>query len=400
MEIRKLKPEENVHHKLMCSICFTRHSSSTEDMYAWLKEPEKHTNGYEHAWGAFDDNGRLISCMQVVPAQIMMNGLPVKTGLICAVTTLPEARNARCVRKMFEIVMSHMKSEGMIFSLLYPFSLPFYRKFGYEHAFLRRQANFPISELSRYPYPDGMKVHDKGGPWADFARVYEAFTQDKNLPMVRGENEWERLLNRDPYKNKEFTYIHYNAVGQPDGYVLYSGVHGEHKTFTMKITELAWVDNTGRNAMLGFIHGLRSEYDEVNWPLASDIDVLSMIDNAWKINLSIDTVVMNRVVDVPAALGLIKAPSGRGRVIIGVTDKFMGDNSGAYSISWENGSLMVEKTGQTPDMEVNVETLVQLISGYLTTAQALCREGVAVHNKTDELSALFPLKNLYLMEQF
>ena len=398
MEIRKLKLEENVQHKLMCSICFTRHYTS-EDRYAWLNEPEKHAEGYENAWGAFDANGRLLSCMQVVPAQIMLNGRPVKVGLICAVTTLPEARNSRCVRKIFDVVMPYMKDKGMIFSLLYPFSFPFYRKFGYEHALIRRQATFQISELSRYPYPDGIKVHDKGGPWADFAKVYEVFAQDKNLSMVRGAKEWERLLNRDPHKNKEFTYIHYNAANKPDGYILYSGSTKDNG-YNMDIRELAWTDNTGLYAMLGFIHGLRSEYNKVSWPLASDIDVLGLIDNAWAINQTAASIVMNRVVDVHAALRLIKAPCGNGSAIVKVTDKFMETNSGAYSISWESGSLKVKKTKLAPDMEMDVETLAQLISGYITPAQTLYRQDVRVHGKIEELAALFPLKNLYLMESF
>ena len=399
MEIRKLKPEENVHYKLMSAICFTKHMSP-EDRYAWLKEPEKHADGYEHAWGAFDDSGRLISCMLVVPAQIMINGSPVKVGLICGVTTLPEARNARCVRKMFDIVIPLMKQEGMVFSLLYPFSLPFYRKFNYEHAFVRRQARFPISELAKYPYPDGMKVHDKGGPWADFAKVYEVFTQNKNLSMVRGEKEWEKLLNRDPHQKKEFTYIHYNDQNQPDGYVLYNGAFNDSNVYTLNIRELAWTDNTGLHAMLGFIHGLRSEYSEVTWPMASDIDVFSLLDNAWEIHLGYDAVVMNRILDVPAALDLIKAPSGKGSVVVKLTDKFLESNTGTYMASWENASIKIEKTSQAPDMELDIETLTQLVTGYITPAQAAYRQGVAIHSKMEELSALFPLKTLYLMEHF
>ena len=397
MEIRKLKPEENVRHKLMGAICFTRHMP-LEDRYKWLNEPEKHTEDHEHTWGAFDENGRLISCMQAVPAQIMMNGQPIKVGLICMVTTLPEARNARCVRKMFEIILPLMKEEGMIFSLLYPFSLPFYRKFGYEYVFVKHQANFPISELAKYPYPDGMKVHDKGGPWADFAAVYETFVQDKNLPMVRGEKEWTRILDRDPHLKKEFTYIHYNA-GRPDGYILYGGTQKE-KIYAVSIRELVWTNKAGLDAILGFIYGLRSEYDEVNWPMAGDMDMFNVIDNAYAITPTVNSIIMSRVLDVPAALGLIKAPPGKGSAVVGVTDRFMASNTGAYRIKWENGSLEAEKTGKAPDMEMDIETLAQLIFGYKTPAQALYRQDVVIHSKAEELTALFPLKNLYITEHF
>ena len=399
MEIRKLKPEENVHYLLMRSVCFTR-DINTDDRYEWLKEPEKHTEGYEHAWGAFDGSGRLISGMQVLPAQIMINGKPAKAGLVAAVTTLPEARNARCVRKIYEAVMSQMKDEGVVFSLLYPFSFPFYRKFGYEHALARHRANFPISELSKYPYPDGMRVHDKGDPWADFAKVYEQFIQDKNLPVVRGEKEWERILNRDPHKNKEFTYIHYNADGRPDGYVLYSGLLKD--TFIFNIREMAWTDRAGLYALLGFIYGMRSEFNEISWPIAREMEVLSLVENPRAVNkiVGVGNMVMYRVVDVTAALGLVKAPSGKGNIALGITDRFMESNTGTYLLTWDNSSVKIEKTNQAPDMEMDVETFAQLIIGYLTPAQTQYRQDVSINSKMDELTALFPSKNLYMMESF
>jgi len=398
MEIRKIKPEENVHYELMCSICFSR-STAPEDRTAWLEKPEEHTEGYEHVWGAFD-NGRLISAMAVVPAQIMINGMPTKAGLICGVVTLPEARNARCVRKIFEIIMPQMKDEGVVYSLLYPFSFDFYRKFGYEHAYVRQRATFPVSELSRYPYPSGVKVHEKDGPWADFATVYNAFSRDKNTAMVRGQKEWKRILKRDPHKNKEFTYIHYNNAGVPDGYILYKIESKEKGVALMNILELAWSDKAGLEAMLGFIHGLRSEVKDISMSITRGLDVHGIVESPWNVTMANDTIIMNRVMDVTEALGRLDAPSGEGNVVIGVTDRFIPSNTDAYSVLWKDGVLKVEACKAAPDMEVDVETLVQLTTGYLTTSQAYYRQDVKLHNKTEELAALFPQKNQYLMEHF
>ena len=399
MEIRKLRPEENVHRVLMGSICFGQ--SDAADRYAMLEKPEDHTDGYDEAWGAFDDDGRLISAMQVTPAQMMMYGKAVKVGLICGVTTLPEARNGRCVRKMFDIIMPLMRDEGMVFSVLYPFSFPFYRKFGYEHAYVRQRATFPIGELEKYPYPDGVKVHDKGGPYEDFAKVYEAFAKDKNLAMVRGKDEWEKLLKRDPHQNREFTYIHYNQAKEPDGYILYDRIaKGVEGPFLMKIRELAWTDKAGLYAMLGFIHGMRSEYEDISWAVPDGTDVFGLVESPWSVSISLDSMIMNRVMDVPAAISLMEAPLGAGSAVIGVTDAFMPENTGAYRIAWENGNLTVEKTTQAPDMEMDIETLAQLVIGFTTPTQASNRKAVTIHGNMDKLTALFPPRNLYLMEHF
>jgi len=159
----------------MCSICFAR-TTSASDGSAWLEEPEEHAQGYENTWGAFDENGKLLSGLLVSPAEIMINGKPVKAGLIGAVATLPEFRNARCVRKIFDKIMPYMKDKGMVYSLLYPFSFQFYRKFGYEHAYVRNRATFPISELSHYQYPDNVMACDGAHMWTDFSKVYDVFS--------------------------------------------------------------------------------------------------------------------------------------------------------------------------------------------------------------------------------
>jgi len=399
IEIRKLKPEEKVHSKLMASICFMR-TIPPEDRYPWLEKPEEHTKDYDICWGAFDENGRLLSSMMIIPATIRVNGHRVKAGLISGVMTLPEARNSRCVRQIFDVTMEEMKKDGVVYSLLYPFSFPFYRKFGYERAYSRPRATFPISGLSRFPFPDGMKVHDKGGPWADFAKVYEVFAEGKNLAVVRGEKEWTRMLDRDPHKKREFTYIHYNKTGQPDGYVLYKPVVKDASNVTMNITELVWADKPGLEAMLGFIHGMRSEYTQVSCPFPELFDAYGLVEDHWTMSVSPDAHIMNRVVDVLKALEQMDIPPGKGEFVIGVTDKFLHSNTGAYGIAWEGGALRVETSHQPPDFEVDVETLVQLTTGYLTPAQVIYRDNVAIHGKMEELTAFFPKKDLFMMEAF
>jgi len=400
IEIRKLKPEENIQRLLAHSVCFL--GSPPQDKEALLKNPEEHTEGHDTSWGAYDETGRQLSQMQVIPAKILINNQPTSAGLICGVTTLPEARNGRLVRKIFEKVMPIMKEEGMVYSMLYPFSFEFYRKFGYEQGYMRPKATFPVSELARYPYPNGMKAHEKGDPCDDFNKVYEAFTRDKNLAIVRGSKEWEEILKRDPYKKREFAYIHYNAKGEPDGYILYKSEKKDLNYSLLNILELAWTGKPGLEAMLGFIHGLRSEYSDVSWPIPGGFDIfgVGVIPEPGKITYARGSLIMNRIMDVGAALSLMKAPTGSGNVSIFVTDKFIDTNTGIYVVSWEGGNLSVDKTTRPPDMELDVETLVQLNTGYLTPAQVIYRDGVAIHSKMEELSALFVKQDLYQMEYY
>ncbi|MCL2362852.1 MAG: GNAT family N-acetyltransferase [Defluviitaleaceae bacterium] len=397
MEIRKLRPEENVHRKLMSAICFSRYMPA-EDRYAWLEKPEDHTENYEKAWGAFDDDGKLVSAMIVDPAEIMINGKKAKAGLIAAVTTLPEARNNGSIRKLFEAAIPHMKEEGMVFSVLYPFSHEYYRKFGYEHNCVRSRVDFPISALDQYPYPGGMKAYDKVIPWEDFAKVYDVFSKDKNMAVTRGKKEWEAILKGDPHKDKAFAYVHYNN-DEPDGYILYKAETRDNSGL-INIRELAWSNIAGFKSILGFIYGMRSEYSQVSWSQPSGPDILGVVSDPFDVKWSWDSIIMTLVLDVQAALNLSVAPYGKGKLVIGVTDKFMNANNGAYMMSWADGRLKVETTNHPTDMDLDIETLAQLTTGFLTPAQALYRPGVVIRSKMEELTTLFPKKEQYMMEQF
>jgi len=383
MVIRKLKPEENVHRKLMSSICFSRHYQS-EDRLAWLEKPEEHAEGYENAWGAFDSDGKMLSAMIVDTAHININSKPVKVGQIIAVTSLPEARNVGGVRKIFETIHPIMKDDGMVFSLLYPFSFDYYRKFGYEHNYVKYRADFPIDGLKRYPYPTGMRVCNS---WEDLAKIYDKFIQDKNMAILRTQKQWKEILKGDPHKTKDFVYIH------PDAYIMYQAQNRD-KTGLMHIKEIAWTSISGLEAIFGFMHGLRSEYSIASWHLPGGPDIFGVVNDPFSVKMNVESLVMTRVLNIPAALELCIAPPTKGSVVISVTYHDI------YQVSWEDGKVKAEKTKLPADIETDIETLAQFTTGFMTPAQALYRPGVKIHSKMEELTALFPKKQQYLMEFF
>jgi len=399
MEIRKLKPEENVQRELMASICFL--DQEPEDRYPWLKNPLEHTEMYEHTWGCFNDKGRLDSSLLMIPALMMINGQAVKTGFAAGVITLPEARRGGGIRKIYEKAFPAMKEEGVVFSFVYPFSFSYYRKFGYEQSYSRYKASISLSALSIYPYPSGVEAYQKGDACADFVKVYEAFIADKNLAIKRNQCEWGALLDRDPHLRREFTYIHYNAQGEPDAYVLYEAEATVEKyEHILAIKELVWSDISGLHSMLGFIYGLRSEYQEVTWEAPNCLDIFGLVKESWDVSVKWVHGGMNRIINLPRALELIKAPVGQGSVTLSVHDQFLPFNNGKYRITWESGAVSVEKTQTAPDVETSIEILTQMMTGYLTPAQVLGKKDLSVYGKMDMLSALFPPKHLYMMELY
>ena len=398
MKIRKLKPEENVHKLLLHSTCFL--DFEPEDRYEWLKDPMAHSEGYENAWGGFLEDGTLCSCVEYTPLDMQFNNRPVSTGIVSGVATLPEARNKGFVREMLKSIFTEMKDNGQIFSFVYPFSYSYYRKFGYEQSYTRYQAEIPISSMVGYPYPDGVKSYRKGGDFSDFAAVYNAFIRDKNMAILRDSDAWQEILDRDPHLKREYTYLHYSEQGEADAYILYKPEELNGDGGTLLVQELAWSTPCGLHAMLGFIHGLRTEYENMKWEYPNCVDVFSLFAESWEISIGWTSAGMSRIVDLPKVLELLDAPTANGQVVIDVSDAFLPWNTGKYLIAWEDGKLSVSHTDMPADMETNIEVLTQLVTGYISPTQALAKKGIRIHSKMDNLTALFPKKYMYMMEHY
>ena len=75
-------------------------------------------------------------------------------GGIGNVTSYPEVRGKGSVRQLMEKALKEMKEQGTVLSYLSPFSYHFYRKFGYEVAFEKRQYDISPDTFGSFTAPE------------------------------------------------------------------------------------------------------------------------------------------------------------------------------------------------------------------------------------------------------
>ena len=400
MEVRLLKPEENVLFDAVMYVSFP--GMEGKDIREMLKNPEEHkSEGRDKRWGYFDDKGKLLAGIIVTPFTIRMNGKDVKMAGIGGVATLPESRGLGCIRHIYEKAYPAMVEDGQVFSFLYPFSYDYYRKFGYEMCYANNKVWIPLSQLSKYPYPRNLAAHEPGDDHAPYAKIYAAFIKDYNLAVVRDAKAWEDLLKRDPYKDRKFTYLISNDAGEPVAYMLYTREEGEWGTGNLKMKEFCWANAEGFRLGLGFMGRMSAEYQKMCWESPDDVNVHLLIADCYDATHEVHCGGMNRIVSVLPALETLTTPCGTGSVAIEVTDDYYPANAGKYLIQWNEGDIKVARVEDvSADMAVSVQTLVQLVTGYITTAEAEYKNGTTIHGKRSELTALFPKRKLYLAERF
>ena len=391
MEIRRLAPGEMRLKRLVDAVCYLDYEP---------EDPHGNSGGREDVWGAFDDGGNLCSGLAVWPFTMMFHRKPVLMGGVGGVASLPEARNRGHVRALFKNVLEDMREQRQAFSVVRsPFSHAYYRKFGYEHVYTRSVADIPMEALSGYPFPDNIKPYAADSPFREIMDVYAAFVQNKNLAIVRSESDWRRLLDRDPYARREFTYLHRGANGRADAYIMYKPEKGDGSRLIAE--ELAWSEPAGLWAMLGFVHGLRTEFSGLRWTVPDSPDVFALFPEAWDVSVRREPAGMLRIVDLPRALAALDAPATNGRAVLDVRDGFCPWNTGKYAVEWEDGVLSVHPSAERADVVTDIAALAQFVAGYVSPAEsAYKREGASVRSGTKALAALFPKRPMYMMEDF
>ena len=399
MEIRKIKPEENVLASLVDTIVFLEEK---EDYKEQLENPADHSEGYENTWAGFNDAGKICSVLSVYGYEIRFDGHTVGMGGIAGVGTLPEARNSGYIRRIFEKALPAMKEEGKVVSFLYPSSFEFYRKFGYELCYAPNRVTIPMDSFRGYPFPRGITQYFPGDDIAGFVDVYDRFIRDKNFAVVRDAEAMKERLDKDPYTEKHYAYLHRDADSRADSYIFFHAEDEDDDERIFNVIEMAWTSVSGLRAIFGFIGGLAPEFGNLKWDAPRSINIAALFPNCYDIEANLPAYGMCRVVDVPRALELMKAPEQPGRAVIRVTDKIIQSNDGVYSIEWENGAVSsVKRTdnNKESDLTVDIETFTQLVTGFLSIDEAkykpaaICRHELSVR-------ALFPHKNMYIAEWF
>jgi predicted acetyltransferase len=400
LEIRKITQDEWVQASMVCAVAFLQQMQP--NYREKHEDPHVADNKKRAIWAAYNEAGKMESVVHIHEYAMRFDGHVTGMGGIGGVSTLPEARGGGYVRRINDVIMPYMRDEqGLLFSFLFPWSFAFYRKFGYELCYTPSRLNIPMEYFRDYKFPTNMTMYEPGDDITPFHEVYNAFTKDMNLAVARDEILMKFRVDSDPYLRRTYAYLHRDADGRPDAYIIYRADVNRESGNTMHIRELAWVTPEGLHAIFGYIGGLAAQFEECNWDAPFGFNPYPLFPESYKLTFTYPARGMNRILNAPKVLKLLKAPAQPGKAVIQVQDRFMPVNSGTYALEWENGAITSVKQGhQAADLETDIETLAQLATGYLTPAEVRLKRNAKINSNEAALQALFPRKDMILMDYF
>jgi len=165
------------------------------------------------------------------------------------------------------------------------------------------------------------------------------------------------------------------------------------------IKELIYTSPTAKTSLLQLAMSHKGQVSKISWKAPSiDTTYLSMKDSRGQ--LEKETFVMGRIHDVIGSLTGLAVEGGN--VKIKIVDTLYPKNNGCFLFKEENNKLIVTSTHDKPEIELNIQTLNQLLWGFISIDHA-CIEGFLKYSTIESLENLkkiFPPVKPFMAEEY
>jgi predicted acetyltransferase len=348
----------------------------------------------EELRGLFVD-GEMRATLRLIDMPLWFGAAPVGSGGLSAVATPPEYRRQGYIGRLLRATLEEIRGRGWPLSALYPFSFPFYKRYGWEHVVDNYNYTFPIERLPG---------HAGGGTWqpvtlsTDFNRdpetggiaddtlaalmgVYDAWVVGRNGPMVRDARWWRLHKLAVGRERRPDAYLWRDAAGHPRAYVIYAfeNLTSEwHRR--LQVWDWAALDPEALRTLLQFLRNHDSQAAEVRMAVPESTRFLALFSDP-EFKVEVEAGLMLRLVDVPAALAARRyPPAAQAHLTLAVHDPVLDWNNTTVALTVRDGTGTVERTTAGPGLSLDVRALARLYSGYLTPAEAAALDLLTVHD--------------------
>ena len=392
MELRAIKPEEYPEALRLMGLCFR------------FDEREYRANDtgcrHEGMCGAFGDDGAMTSLVVNNPYQAAYWGRWVGMSGVGGVATLPQYRREGHIRALMNYALRSAYDRGDWIAALYPFSHPFYRKFGFENGqpvdtcIIQNealQAFAPIGTVTQYlPGQDD----------AALRAVYLRYAAGRNLACARTEDMWQNRLRHDPWRDHVYTYLWATDEGEPQGYLtvrheLTDGV----KWF--RVTDWAYATPQALRGLMGALKLLAPSGKRVELRLPPEVDPFLLFPEPLAVQVRRGPGGMARVLRVEECLRHHPWPEGF-RLRVQAEDPVLVENNAVFELECRHGETAVRRVTGEPDVAASIQALSVLLLGVADWPRVQLNHADAcrVSHHVPGLEAAFPAHPHSLREMF
>ena len=312
MKTRLLRPEENWKSNLTMAVAFEGDydlEKAKESAARERTEEEKREDARNRCFCTFlDDDETICGVVNSREYLCRFDGGTYKLGGVGGVSTLPQYRRGGVIRACVTASLKDMYANDFTFAFLYPFSMQYYRKFGFEAGAPEYRWSVPFTAMKPQDVGGHVEQIFPGGDFTPLLTVYNTFYADHNLSAVR-ETYDKGLEKANLWNDKRYVFVWYNNENQPRGLMI------THKIEEGGVTYLDCThtfqspggflacDAEAFNGLLFFAKSaFSSDYEKLRFTVPSDMHLEQLIGENTRTFCSVFPNGMLRVVNVERVL--------------------------------------------------------------------------------------------------
>lgn len=365
-----------------------QYTLTEDDLVKKAREADRHD-----IWG-YQIDGKIAGKLHIIPLEVMINGQKYAMGGISSVATWPEYRRLGIAKKLLHHALVKMKEEGQVIAYLHPFLASFYRKYGWEFAFNRRQDTIPIAQFNQTWNTKGtIKREDADASLLN--NIYTEHSKRYNGMLVRDDLWWQQRVLTD--KNMHVVYA-YNDEEIAEGYMIYRVVDR-----VLTVQEIAYKNVNALHLLYECIGNHDSMATHVKWTVPMN-NLFPVITKDPTYEQNIQQYFMARIVLMKEFLQNYAYTMENTHFAIKVADEFFPENSGIYEVEVTDGKAnQVQCVNEASSLVINIsiQYVTAMFLGYIRPSQ-LYEAGLITGDVTaiNQLEKAIPRKQTYFQDFF
>ncbi|KEK22902.1 GNAT family N-acetyltransferase [Bacillus gaemokensis] len=313
---------------------------------------------HHRLYGILEKN-KLAAKLHLIPLTINMGDEVYKMGGIAGVATYPEYRRSGYVKELLKYALETMKDSGYSVSMLHPFAVSFYRKYGWELFANRLICTLTKSDLVMQKSVKGTVTrYHKDSHSEEISELYERFAKGFAGMLVRSKEWWKQSVYHDLT-----AAVYYNEENEAMGYILY-----EIKDSKMTVEEFIPLNNEARNGLWNFICQHDSMIKELKMVLHEREPLLYTLQEP-RIKAEIMPYFMVRIVDVESFIEQYSFEwNNQGNdVTLHISDSFAPWNNKTVVLKNKEAVFVNDAEGkelQNIGIQLDINALSAMLFGY------------------------------------
>ncbi len=330
----------------------------------------------------------LAAKLHLIPLTAYVGDQPFKMGGIAGVATYPEYRRRGYVKELLTNVLETMKTQGFTISMLHPFDVSFYRKYGWELFCNRLKTVHQRADLVMLKHVGGTvkRYLFDNVNLDELKQIYSQYATQFSGMLVREDDWWKSVVD------DQHIAVYYDTSKQPTGYILY-----ESKDNKMTVEEFVPVNFEARCGLWNFICQHDSMISELEMITFEKEPLFFALKKQKTMKREVSPYFMVRIVDVEAFLKEYKF-AGNETLKLQISDPFAAWNEKTYLV--KDGDVRVTKETEGA-LKLSINALSTALFGHMRPVELFAAGMInGADSDVEVFEKMIPNRQAYIYDFF